>query len=111
MRSMLRKGTSTNCSRIPRLQMLSKPAKLRTATFMKVSALIIDLTRMPHAFASGNRRTAFAVTMEFMKANGERLPVLTDARNVLSGIREGFYTKEDVKEWLKGNGIREFQRK
>ena len=91
--------------------MLSKPAKLRTATFMKVSALIIDLTRMPHAFASGNRRTAFAVTMEFMKANGERLPVLTDATNVLSGIREGSYTKEDVKRWLKGNGIREFQRK
>ena len=58
-----------------------------------------------HPFASGVRRTAVTVTSAFWKLNGTEAEVPHDPE-VLKGIREGFYNKAEVKEWLKGNGIR-----
>jgi prophage maintenance system killer protein len=58
-----------------------------------------------HPFASGVRRTAVTVTSAFFKMNGADAEVPHDPE-VLKGIREGFYNKDEVKEWLKGHGIR-----
>jgi prophage maintenance system killer protein len=74
----------------------------------KASVLLIELVR-GHAFASGVRRTAYAATISFLRVNGERPRVSHDPK-VLTGIREGFYTKAEVKSWLKGNAIRSFAR-
>lgn len=76
--------------------------------FAKAACLLTGLTKR-HAFDSGNRRTAYAAAKLFLEANGKTTEVEHDPR-VLTGIREGFYSTEEVVEWLKGNGIREFRR-
>jgi len=76
--------------------------------FEKATCLLVGLTKK-HAFDSGNRRTAYTATKLFLEANGEALKADPGPR-VLTGIREGFYRTEEVVEWLKGNGIREFKR-
>jgi len=76
--------------------------------YLKAAILLIQLTKA-HAFVSGNRRTAYAATKLFLKANGKTLDIEVDPR-VLTGIREGFYQTEEVVEWLKGHGIRAFVR-
>ncbi len=65
-----------------------------------------------HPFASGNRRTAFVATKDFLVSNGEKFGVKDrpeDAR-VMIGIRERYYDDEDIKGWLKHGTIREFRR-
>lgn len=74
----------------------------------KAALLLTKLVR-GHAFASGVRRTAYAVTISFLMSNGEQTHTIHDPR-ILSGIRERFYTTQEVKEWLKGNEIRKFTR-
>ena len=74
----------------------------------KASTLLIGMVKA-HSFDSANRRTAIAATILFLKANGEELKLKHDEK-VLTGIREGFYTKSEVKDWLRGNAIRPFHR-
>jgi death-on-curing protein len=76
--------------------------------YEKATSLLVGLTKK-HAFDSGNRRTAYAATEIFLEANGEALRA-EPKPTVLTGIREGFYRTEEVVEWLKGNGIKEFRR-
>src|SRR3989344_605858 len=65
-----------------------------------------------HPFASGNRRTAFIVVKSFLLENGETFKIKDDpslAKTML-GIREGYYSDADIKDWLKHGTIREFKR-
>ena len=77
----------------------------------KATALLRGLIQA-HAFASGNRRTAFIVTKDFLLSNGAKMGVADDPSHagVLRGIRERFYTDEEIKEWIQHGKIREFQR-
>ena len=65
-----------------------------------------------HPFASGNRRTAFIVTKDFILSNSFAFRVKDDPTHarVMQGIREGYYTHEEIREWLKNGKIREFER-
>ncbi|QQG48602.1 MAG: universal stress protein [archaeon] len=45
----------------------------------------------------------------FLAANGKTLDIEVEAR-VLTGIREGFYQTQEVVEWLRGHGIKQFVR-
>lgn len=65
-----------------------------------------------HPFASGNRRTAFIVTKEFLLKNRARFGINDnrDYVNVMQGIRECHYADEELKEWIKNGKIREFRR-
>jgi len=65
-----------------------------------------------HPFASGNRRTAFIVTKEFLLKNNAAFKVKDDPAHarVMQGIREDYYTQEEIKEWIKHDKIREFKR-
>ncbi len=74
----------------------------------KAAVLLIELVR-GHPFASGTRRTAYTATMSFLRMNGENPTMFHDPK-VLTGVRERFYTLEEVKNWLKGNAIRQFKR-
>ncbi len=74
----------------------------------KAAVLLIELTRR-HPFASGVRRTAYAAARLFLEANGEFVHVKYDP-NVMQGVRERFYTKEEIMNWLKGHEIRKFKR-
>ena len=65
-----------------------------------------------HPFASGNRRTAFIVTKDFILKNKGRFGIadnVSDAR-VMQGIRENYYSASEIKEWLKNGKIRKFER-
>ena len=86
-------------------------AKARDAdeeVFEAASSLLIGLIRL-HPFASGNRRTAYVAVRMFLEINGNQLATSQDPK-VLLGIREGFYTADEVKQWLKGYGIKKFER-
>ena len=65
-----------------------------------------------HPFASGNRRTAFIVAKEFLLSNKAAFRVKDDPAHarVMQGIREDYYTNEEIKEWIKNGKIREFKR-
>jgi death-on-curing family protein len=65
-----------------------------------------------HAFASGNRRTAFIVTKEFLKENKGKFNIEDDPKQarVMQGIRENYYSDEEIKEWIKHGKIKTFKR-
>ena len=77
----------------------------------KATALLIGLIQK-HPFASGNRRTAFVVVKDFLLLNNARFHVKDEPKQakVMQGIRENFYTMEEIKEWIKNGEIREFKR-
>ena len=65
-----------------------------------------------HAFASGNRRTAFIVTKDFILINKGKFLIKNDPKQakIMTGIREGFYTDKEIKEWIKNGEIKQFKR-
>ena len=65
-----------------------------------------------HPFASGNRRTAFIVTKDFLIANHSMFNIKDDPRyaRVMVGVRERFYKDEEIKQWILAGEIREFKR-
>ncbi|MDO8427972.1 MAG: type II toxin-antitoxin system death-on-curing family toxin [Candidatus Diapherotrites archaeon] len=65
-----------------------------------------------HAFASGNRRTAFLVMKYFLVLNKQKLRISDNPENarVMQGIRENYYSDNELKEWIKNGKIRNFQR-
>jgi death-on-curing protein len=77
----------------------------------KAAYLLKNLVKA-HAFASGNRRTAFISTKDFLISNNIKIKIENDPKyaKVLTGIREGYYTDEEIKEWIKHGTIREFKR-
>lgn len=65
-----------------------------------------------HPFASGNRRTAFVVAEDFLLNNRAKFGVGNNPHQarIMTGIREGFYTHDEIKDWLKHGKIRAFKR-
>ena len=65
-----------------------------------------------HPFASGNRRTAFITTKDFLLTNKAKIGIRDDPKyaNVMLGIRERYYLDEEIKEWIKNGKIKEFKR-
>ena len=76
------------------------------------AAVLLQGIVKAHAFASGNRRTAFLVTKDFITENGGVFAVQDNEKNarVLQGVREGFYTPNDLIMWFKTGQIHEFKR-
>ncbi len=83
---------------------LDNARKTNDDIYNPATELLVGIVK-GHPFASGVRRTAVTVTSAFLKMNGADAEVPHDPE-VLKGIREGFYIKDEVKEWLKGHGIR-----
>ncbi len=77
----------------------------------KAVFLISNLIRQ-HPFASANRRTAFITTKEFLLQNGERFKIVDNPLHakIMLGIRERYYSDQEIKEWLQNGEIREFTR-
>jgi prophage maintenance system killer protein len=73
------------------------------------SVTLLTVLVRTHPFASGNRRTAYLATMSFLTMNRRTATVQHDPR-ILQGIREEFYTRDEIKAWLKGHEIKEFRR-
>jgi prophage maintenance system killer protein len=64
-----------------------------------------------HAFASGNRRTAFITTKHFVINNNGKFNIEDNPSNAnaMQGIREDYYSHDELKEWIKNGKIREFK--
>ena len=79
--------------------------------YHKAAALLTGLVRA-HGFASANRRTAMFAAKYFLMQNGEKFKVEDNPEQakILLGIREHYYTIDEIAEWLKNGKIREFRR-
>ena len=65
-----------------------------------------------YKFASGNRRTAIIATKDFLLRNGAKFR-MNDApgdAKAMQGIRENYYSDNEIKEWIQHGTIREFRR-
>jgi len=76
------------------------------------AAFLLKCLIQVHPFASGNRRTSFIVTKDFLLSNKAKFNIKDDPMyaRVMIGIREGFYTDSEIKGWIKNGKIREFRR-
>lgn len=66
-----------------------------------------------HAFASGNRRTAFIITKHFLLLNKAEFNIKDEPEyaKIMTGIRENYYSDDEIKNWIKDGQIREFKRR
>lgn len=66
-----------------------------------------------HAFASGNRRTAFIITKHFLLLNEAEFNIRDEVEyaKIMTGIRENYYSDDEIKNWIKDGQIREFKRR
>jgi len=80
--------------------------------YLKAAVLISALVSA-HAFASGNRRTAFITAKYFVLSNNGSFGITDDPANAktMMGIREGYYSEDEITEWIKHGKIREFERR
>ena len=71
-----------------------KCKNLKGDIYDKAVALLEGLVK-GHVFASGNRRTALFITIKFLLDNKAKSMIKNDAKyaKVLTGIREGFYSR------------------
>ncbi len=79
--------------------------------YRKAAILLKELIKA-HAFASGNRRTALIATIYFVKKNRGKINIPNNPNNakVLQGIREGYFTDEEIEGWIKNGKIKDFRR-
>ncbi len=65
-----------------------------------------------HAFSSGNRRTAFIATKYFILENKAKFKIKNVESNarIMQGIRENYYSLNEIKEWIKNGEIKPFKR-
>ena len=70
--------------------------------YEKAAALLVSLVK-GHPFESGNRRTAYAVAVDFVESNGFPVAATYDV-GVIKGIRSGTHKSEQVAVWLRGHG-------
>ena len=65
-----------------------------------------------HAFASGNRRTAFITTKYFILENKGKIKIKDDPSyaRAMQGIRENYYSHDEIKDWIKNGKIKQFER-
>lgn len=77
----------------------------------KAARLLIELTRV-HAFESGNKRTAFLSTKKFVFMNEGKFKIPDTINNVkvMIGIRENYYSHNEIKEWIINGKIKKFKR-
>jgi len=98
-------------NRIKLASVIDACRKKKGDIFDKAIVLIAGIIKN-HPFASGNRRTAFITTKDFILSNNCSIGVRDDPDHakVLLGIREGFYSQEEIKKWLQNGKIKEFKR-
>ena len=90
---------------------IKKCIETEGGVYEKAAVLLKEIVQK-HAFASGNRRTAFLTAKQFLIANKQKIRVMDNPENarILLGIRENYYDDSEIKEWLKNGKIREFKR-
>jgi prophage maintenance system killer protein len=92
-------------------EIISKCEELDGNVYDKATVLLKGIVQR-HPFASGNRRTAFIVTKDFILRNKSKFNIDDNPSlaRVMQGVRENYYSDNELKEWLRHGKIREFTR-
>lgn len=79
--------------------------------YQKAMCLLKELVKR-HPFASGNRRTAILAAKEFVVENSGTFKIENrpEQAQILIGIREEYYTDQEIREWIQYGKIRSFER-
>ena len=108
-----RKGTPVEIQALYRkLKGLIEDCKNKEGDIYDKAVTLLKGLIQKHAFASGNRRTAFVVTKEFLLNNQAKFRIKNDPKyaKVMLGIREHYYSEDEIKEWIRNGEIKEFRR-
>lgn len=103
-----------------RHEVLSKPAlmdisseyrKVEGDVWDKAGYLLRELVKK-HPFASANRRTAVESALLFLRKNNQKSSIRNhpELKSIMQGVREDYYSKSEIKDWLMRGEIREFKR-
>lgn len=96
---------------VNKIQKVLKDVEIDQEDIYGKAAILLAGIIKAHAFASGNRRTAYLIAKEFLLHNiGSVNKFNGDIGLIMKGIREDFYTHDDIIKWLKGGKIHEFER-
>ncbi len=91
------------------IETILKETKEKEGDIFDKAVILLKGLVQRHPFESGNRRTAMVVTASFLEVNEQRLNIAHNVK-VLQGIREDYYQDDEIKSWLKGGEIRDFER-
>ncbi len=83
---------------------ITKKAKSKRGNIYSKAAILFKELTLVHAFASGNRRTAFTVTANFIYKNEKIFLTKKDKKEnfeIFKRIRYGQATEEEILKWLK----------
>ncbi|MFH1316943.1 MAG: type II toxin-antitoxin system death-on-curing family toxin [Candidatus Woesearchaeota archaeon] len=95
-----------------KIEKVINECKEKEGDYYDKAVVLIKGLIQQHAFASGNRRTAFITTKDFLINNKAHFRVKDDPDyvSVMQGIREDYYSDDELKEWMKNGKIRKFRR-
>jgi death-on-curing family protein len=96
----------------PKVEDVISTCKNKKGDVYDKAICIIKGIAQKHPFASANRRTAIITTKAFLNANKKefKVPNNKEQSKVMQGIREDYYTDEEIRRWLKHGKIKEFKR-
>ena len=92
-----------------KLNKILEQAETESGDVYDKAVILLQGLVQEHPFASGNRRTAILATIRFLKMN-KHDPLIKEDSKILQRIRENYYIRKEIKEWLKGGDMREFKR-
>lgn len=97
---------------LPRIKEVLEACENNPGDIYDKAVILLKGLVQKHPFASGNRRTAFIAVKDFIGRNKARLQIGDNPHyaRILLGVREGYYTDQEIKEWIKNGKIREFKR-
>jgi len=108
----VKKADQAKVLSIDKLQNVTNECKkIKGDVYDKAVCLIKGISKN-HPFASGNRRTAFAISKKIIEDENKKFNVENSGKQAktLQGIREDFYDDKEIKEWFKTGKIRKFKR-
>lgn len=90
---------------------IANSKKIKGDYYDKATILLKGIAQK-HPFASGNHRTAMLCAIVFLLINKQKVHIKNTPYNskTVLGIRERFYSDEEIKNWLEHGKIKMFKR-
>lgn len=107
-----KKADNAKVLNAPRIRCILEECEKKEGDIYDKAIVLLKGIVQQHPFASGNRRTAFILAKYFLMTNRARFGVPDDPEyiGVMQGVRECFYSDEELKEWIKNGKIKQFKR-